>query len=377
MLKKILILLLVCFSFIPDSFAEEELRIKGIVTLVELELSKDPLNPNLWPCLSIGSNQVMLIGQPDILEELSYLVGYDVLLKAKRLPKQKFGEKEYNCFDVTQIEKIDDRAYLSSRTISREFLQALEKVRNSEGELESDMIDKGIVRSIWFDKNENKIIDTGDRLFITSRSVGKQQGNKYIFYASRAVLRQYKDKTIYYSTFFVRDPFPASIEPAALGILKYDADKDAYTLEVNMLYNGKGDARRIPNEDEKNISLNKNELLKPFVNKKVMLIGDNYEAIFLFGDSLPIINWENGQYVVIVKGNISIKEIDAPQPPWKLSLAFLKDNEGNEYELRQAGYIGFWEQFKGKQVTITGALRPIEYYNNKPTCVIEVFSIEE
>jgi len=362
------VVFLLCLG-LTSGYAKEELsEIKGKLLMVELEPSKDPANPNFWPCLVIQGKQNMLVGTPNILEELSYLRGKAVTLKAKQLPSQKIGGKEYGCFEVNEIKKMGEKEYISSEKITEEFKAALQQrgVVDKTGGLTIT----GPLKSIWFDKNENGVIDSGDRLFMVSKTTGKS-GGKYLLYASQAIVRG-KDKEVYYDTFIFKDPFPKSLEPAVLGKLNYDAEKNSYSVEIDKICNKEGEA--FGSSKEKTISITENKGLKPYIGKQVLLIGDKYETLLWFGDEKKEINRIDGQYLITVQGKISLVE-QKVQAPWKLSLVLLKDNAGNLYELRQVGYTGFWKDFLNKEFKITGLLRPVIFYN-QPTCVMEVTKIE-
>ncbi len=141
--------------FIISYAASEQFDIKGKIVNLEIEPSNDPQNPNLWPCLIADNKQnILAAGSPDILKELYDLSGKEVTLNVKKLPMQNFSGKEYGCYEVAEIEKLRGQEYLSPRKAIKEFKQALQE-RNIISESGTQTIE-GAIRSIWYDKNENK-----------------------------------------------------------------------------------------------------------------------------------------------------------------------------------------------------------------------------
>lgn len=366
---------LLCFCLNLNAYAGEELaEIKGALIGVELEPSKDPESPNFWPCLLLENKQfVMLVGDSDTLEELYYLIGKEAVLKAKPLPKQKFGGREYECFEAGGIEKIDGWHYLSAKTAVGEFQEALIQRKGALEEKEEKEKSPGRIKSVWFDKNRNGDIDTGDRLFVANLSTGKSEG-KYLLYSSQGIVRQIKDGNAYYETFIFRDPLAKSFEPALLGTLNYNQKENICSVAVDKIYDGRQEALREPQESEKNIALGRNDRLKYYHGLKVLLSGENYENVLWFAPAPEDISRQDGQYIVNLKGKILISKI-AAQKPWELTLVLLQDSRGKTYEIRQIGSAEFWKDYENKEIAVTGALRQVVNYDGILTCVVEVFKI--
>lgn len=367
-----LIILSIFFSTVTIYAANEYSQIKGKVIRVELEPSKDPRSPTLWPCLLIDDRQIMLVGSPEILEELYNLENREVVLTAKKLPSQKYADKEYDCFEIGEIEKLYDQDYLSPRKAIKEFKDAVQKrgVVDDSGAYK----DGGAIKSIWYDKNGNSIIDKDDKFFITSITTGESNG-KHLIYPSQVVVRRYKNKKLYHHTFTLKDPLPNIYSSAIFGRLVYDAEKDVYSIMAEKIYKEGDGGFSAPVETEKTLVLGSNTLLKLFVGKMILVAGDKYDNLLWYGDNKVEIARRDGQFIATVTGIISTTSIT--QKPWVLSTVLLKDKRGQVYELRREGYISLWKDFIGKEVTIIGALRSMVFdrEENKYRPAIEVLDI--
>lgn len=374
-IAKVIILLLSLIGPVTTvSLAQQGMvRIEGKVIKLAIVVSQESTKPELWPALLLKDREIVLLGNSAILEELYYLSGGKAALEGRQLPKQTFGQNEYECFEVSEIKKIDDRDYISSQAVTEEFREAL-KARHYLDDTGKLTI-KEAIKSIWFDKNENGIIDVGDRLFVAEKTTGKTTSGPNILYPLKAVIRQQKYGLIFYDTFVFKDPFPAVFEPAVLGRLNYDTQTNSYSVSVEKIYKGGDSDFVIPESGKENIILEANDALKPFIGKRVLLSGDRYENIIWHGDITQEINRKGGQYLFTVKGKISIANIRS-QKPWEVSLVLLKDSAGVLYELRRVGYVGTWRKLLNKEVTITGALRPHNFYKGKLIFALEVINIE-
>ena len=81
-----LLVFLICLGLGSGYAQGKDIGVKGTVIQIELGPSEDPSQPNLWPGLYAKGKEIMLVGKPDILEELAYLIGRKVALTAKQLP---------------------------------------------------------------------------------------------------------------------------------------------------------------------------------------------------------------------------------------------------------------------------------------------------
>lgn len=371
-LQRILVGILTVVLFIgviTGYAADQYLEIKGKIIKIELEPSDDPQNPNLWPCLLIAGREAMLVGAPDILVELDALEGKEVVLAAKKLPDQKYGDKEYQSFEVSEIEELYDQDYLSIRKVIKEFRDAM--VRKGIIDESGKYKEEGALKSIWYDKNENGKIDKNDKLFLTGISTGSVEG-KNLLYPLRVISRRYRHNKVYYQTFIMPDPAPQTFDPAIMGQVQYDSKTESYSINVCKIYRKPDNTLVAPSEEDKSIVLGKRKDLKFLVGKTVLLSGDNYEIILWVGNKEVELDRADGQYVIKLKGKVFIVN-DDQYSPWELSLVFMKDSEGQKYELRKIGYVNFWVNFlRKKEIVLTGALRPAFYYKGNYYPTIEV-----